>query len=399
MRLALRPVMTRIPAAILLFSPAGSDPATIRVPAEQPTIAAALASATAGDEVVVDCGTYDETMLTIPSGVTLRGAVLDPECVQVGKVRITSGSDVRLQSLAISHLYSWRSSLLLIQNSSGVLIEGCTFRQNAMDDASCLASWYSDVTVRSSRFAENDVAIRDAHNVTAIVSNVTLEDCDFEFNQSFAGYGNAMVWLSGGHHTLRSCRFTENIGGALDVDAADVIVENSVLRRSFGVTYWFSDSIVMANQANVVFRRCLVDSVSGWRAVSGSTVRFEECTFANLGVERFASGSAEYDRCVFYRPRVRHLFSLGADVRMTCCDVFDFSGTWFDGTVTFDTSGVIRDDPRFCGIAGQEYTLRGDSPCLAGASPCGQQIGAFGLGCSVVSLEPQSWARIKSLYR
>jgi hypothetical protein len=53
-------------------------------------------------------------------------------------------------------------------------------------------------------------------------------------------------------------------------------------------------------------------------------------------------------------------------------------------------------DPIFCDLALKDFTVREDSPCVVGG--CGQ-IGALGVGCKNISVEPQSWGRIKELYR
>ena len=62
------------------------------------------------------------------------------------------------------------------------------------------------------------------------------------------------------------------------------------------------------------------------------------------------------------------------------------------GTVTF-VGDNVSESPRFCDpeacgdaptVAG-DYQLQEGSPCLAAASPCGELIGALGLGCTAVS--------------
>ncbi len=51
---------------------------TWHVPADAPSIGAALALASAGDVVEVACGTYFEHDLAMPAGVTLRSETGDP---------------------------------------------------------------------------------------------------------------------------------------------------------------------------------------------------------------------------------------------------------------------------------------------------------------------------------
>jgi hypothetical protein len=53
-------------------------------------------------------------------------------------------------------------------------------------------------------------------------------------------------------------------------------------------------------------------------------------------------------------------------------------------------------DPYYCGLEELNFTVREDSPAIIGG--CGQ-IGALGIGCEGVSIEPMSWGKIKGLYR
>ncbi len=56
-------------------------------------------------------------------------------------------------------------------------------------------------------------------------------------------------------------------------------------------------------------------------------------------------------------------------------------------------------DPRFCDLPSGDLTLRFASPCLPpGPTGCGN-VGAFGASCGTVSVDDESWGRIKSLYR
>lgn len=100
-------VLTRLPlAAAFALTAACSSPveeapqlpddldirqaaATIAVPAEYATIAAALAAATAGDTVQVAAGTYVED-LTVPGGVILQGAGIDQTIID-GEITIGAG--------------------------------------------------------------------------------------------------------------------------------------------------------------------------------------------------------------------------------------------------------------------------------------------------------------------
>ena len=68
-------------AVLLLLLPLPLLAATIHLPSQEPTIQAGLDAASAGDTVLVSCGTYHEHDLTMTSGVTLLGETGEPSCV------------------------------------------------------------------------------------------------------------------------------------------------------------------------------------------------------------------------------------------------------------------------------------------------------------------------------
>src|SRR5580700_1684229 len=63
-------------------------PAALQVPAQYPTISAALAAAQNGDTIAVAAGTYNE-LLTINQGVTITGATGNPADVQIDGTGLT----------------------------------------------------------------------------------------------------------------------------------------------------------------------------------------------------------------------------------------------------------------------------------------------------------------------
>jgi len=65
---------------------------------------------------------------------------------------------------------------------------------------------------------------------------------------------------------------------------------------------------------------------------------------------------------------------------------------------TPDSTDVFA-DPEFCNPAGGEFTVSSTSPCAPGNSPYCDQIGALGVGCGMVSIEPMSWGKLKARFR
>lgn len=74
--------------AFLAIVASSAAAVTIRVPADQPTIATGLLAAQPGDIVELACGTYYEHDLRLGAGVTVRGETGDPTCVIVDGQRL-----------------------------------------------------------------------------------------------------------------------------------------------------------------------------------------------------------------------------------------------------------------------------------------------------------------------
>ncbi len=68
------------------------------------------------------------------------------------------------------------------------------------------------------------------------------------------------------------------------------------------------------------------------------------------------------------------------------------------------SSGNLVTDPLFCDLAGGDYTLCDNSPCLLMNDPVGTSMGAYpdvaGCGaCASSTVRDISWGAIKALYR
>jgi hypothetical protein len=85
---------------------------------------------------------------------------------------------------------------------------------------------------------------------------------------------------------------------------------------------------------------------------------------------------------------------------VTCNDLWantpaNYTG-WPDET---GANGNIAGDPLFCDLPNRDFRLGEASPCAPAQSPpgCGL-IGAFDVGCGPVAAEPASWGRIKARF-
>ena len=88
-----------------------------------------------------------------------------------------------------------------------------------------------------------------------------------------------------------------------------------------------------------------------------------------------------------------------AEPYLSCCDVFGNAGGDWTGWIAdqLGVRGNISVDPLFCGQENpdQPLSLTPQSPCL---DWCGG-IGACGIGCDYSTMTPETWGRIKAMYR
>ena len=70
-------------AFALILCPISAEAVTIHVPSDQPTIQAGINAASAGDTVLVACGTYHERNIGMRSGVCLLSETGQAECATI----------------------------------------------------------------------------------------------------------------------------------------------------------------------------------------------------------------------------------------------------------------------------------------------------------------------------
>ena len=97
------------------------------------------------------------------------------------------------------------------------------------------------------------------------------------------------------------------------------------------------------------------------------------------------------------------IYSESGTAIFLCNDVYGNEGGNYIGIPDqTGLNGNISADPVFCNARGDDYSLMGDSPCLAGCHPgggaCGL-MGAFGVGCSPVATVPQDFPAKLALHQ
>ncbi|KPJ60579.1 MAG: hypothetical protein AMJ46_06195 [Latescibacteria bacterium DG_63] len=328
---------------------------------DAPTIAAGISSATAGDTVLVACGTYYESCVQMKSGVCLRSITGLPDCVIID---------------ADKHDSVMYGSYL----ESGTRVEGITLLRGS-------AAWSPSNPARGGGMQLTD-------------SYVRIASCAFVSNEAGWGYGGGLC-CTGGSPIVTDCTFSQN----------------SALR---GGGVYFSSLIDPLFLTRCVFFDNSANAGGGGLCCSGSAA-LTSCTLS--GNSASAGGGIYWTGRVTRSP-TQQMSLILTNVTLAfatqggaiwpefpelvpdlgCCDIYgNAGGDWVGGIAGQEgINGNFSLDPLFCDVAGDNYTLMQCSPCAPGNHPDGWEcglIGALPVGCTGTPVEPTSWGRVKALFR
>lgn len=434
-------------ATVLLA--AGTMPAvatTIRVPEDYATVLAGVDAAFPGDSVLVGPGTWTALATRV---VVIFGS---PETITAcafprGGVTILgpAGRDATILDASVEDSGAGILTVILFADRLGdgpLVLEGLTVTgARRPTGAQALAGVNSDgLIVRSCRFYGNESDVPQGASAGAAIAGTdcSVEIVDSQIDHDLSIGGVVLVFDSS--LTIRGCRFEENRGQAVQLDAeselsAVVLIEDSDFVRNRGGG--FGTAVDLTSTPVYTIRRCrFVENVAeDW---SGAAVRLA-ATY----------GRIEY--CVFERDSCLAATSHGGGVSLEQSSGYVLFSTFVgchaarDGAafsalqggvrfanniVAYSTGGAAVDefaapniggcndywanaggdfgqwwtpsatdffvDPLFVDPPFSDYTVREDSPCMVG--DCGQ-VGALGIGCESLAVEPRSWSKIKGLYR
>jgi predicted outer membrane repeat protein len=348
-------------SAALVMSPVSA--ATIRVPADQPTIQAGIDAAVSGDSVVVAPGTYSgpgNRDLRIGIALTVLGEAGAKQTIidVAGGAASLAGRGFHLQGAP-----------------AGTLIEGFTVENG---DARGL----------------NPAA---GGGALVIISSPTFRRCIFSDNRAGNGLnrGGGAVACYGSSPTFEDCTFLRNsvagiesLGGAL---AGYGNGTTQVLRGHFEENSVDSGSMAVAGGGAALF-------------MDGPVVTFEDCTFLRNssnseggGVVTTFFSTSTYRRCSF-REQTAHSgagSSLAGNVTVTECEFIENRAAFGGGGLESITANPRIERSRFIGnSAGSEggairavvTTLTVDRCLIVGnTAPLGGALMLFQADVQVVS--------------
>ena len=221
---------------------------TINVPGDQATLADALAAAKSEDEVVVAAGDYTLSAgLTVPAGVTVRGATGDPADVRVsgnyGEFTIftISGSGAKVQDLSLVKARGGKLATGAAACVKAGTLQNCIVRDCKLGDrvtgvvyATGSDSLVTDCIITNNLTSGFTDIVNQAGGILGVDGGATVENCYVGNNSMCRNYyytyelPNGLAKITGG--TIRNCVFHKNLMSVIGgVTASGGTVENCVI--------------------------------------------------------------------------------------------------------------------------------------------------------------------------
>lgn len=385
--------------AFLLIVAHTAAATTIHVPGDQFTIQNGISAASAGDTVLVACGTHYEHDITMKSGITLRSESGQADCVT-----IDAQHDGRvLQCAGISEQ---------------TRVEGFTLTRGDAHEGGAVRCFYSSPTF-SNVVLKNSFATYGAGMFCGTSSSPNIEHCIFRHNASIMGMGGGMFCESGSNPALADVTFEDNSGfGAAGMycrDSSPVLTNvmfsdncaSSPASSYGGGIQCCNSSLVLTY---VTFEGNSAEHGAALCCSNGSNLTLSQVTIsgnvAGVGSAIYCGDSSPVleNSIIAFNGIGQALYCVGtSNPLFTCCDIYGNAGGDWVGCIAsqFGASGNISEDPLFCGELNpdESLSLHGGSPCAPGASSDCGLIGAWDVGCEVTLARDVTWGSLKAMYR
>jgi parallel beta-helix repeat protein len=400
-RSAMKPVLQTLMALLtLVIDPLPCSAVTIHVPSGQPTIQAGIDAASAGDTVLVDCGTYYEHDIIMKSGVYLTSDTGRADCVTVdaqqqGRVFYCDGVDATTSIVGFTitgglATGSWPDFVgggMYCLSSSPTLAD-CTFSNNqaTINGGGMNCSGSSSPTLTGCAFSGNQ-AVEGGGVYCGHSSSPTLTGCTFSGNQAEEG-GGMYYWDSS--PTLTDCTFSGNQatfnGGGMVCSSSSPTLTNCTFSAN-----------AATNGGGMI---C---SGSSFPTLAGCTLSGNQADYGG-GMSCANSSSPRLTNCIIaFSPAggAVHRFGEDSTPLMECCDIYGNAGGDWVGCIAdqYGVDGNFSADPLFCDMTSGDFTLASNSPCLPDGNDCHVLVGAHGEGCEESPVEMTSWGSIKAMYK
>ncbi|MCK4546468.1 MAG: right-handed parallel beta-helix repeat-containing protein [Candidatus Eisenbacteria sp.] len=333
--------------ALAIIVPFSSLPASARTwyilpdgTGDAPTIHAGIDSASAGDIVLVACGTFYEHEIWMKSGITLRSETGNPDCVTIdaecdGTVLFCSDVD----------------------NTTS--IDGFTITHGLAGCVGCFPA--------------------RGGGMYCWGSSPTITNCTFRDN------------VAHGWHEHAAC------GGGLCCFGSSPAFVNCIFFENSAFGEWYENSrggaIACIGGSSPTFVSCVIYSNGTDYGGGGIYCLYSSPTLTNCILSNNSSSNSGVIYCDW-----------GGNPTLTCCDLWGNQWADWAGHIEdqYGINGNFSECPRLCDPYNGDFHLQECSPCIPEYNPeCGL-IGAYGVGCPCgepTPVERVSWGQVKNMFR
>jgi parallel beta-helix repeat protein len=362
----------------ILVSIASSLQATTwHVPGDASTIQGGINLASAGDTVLVECGTYYEHDINMKPGVKLLSETGEPDCVtidaqQLGRVircRFT-GASTRIEGFTITggHVpYSPAGGngggIYCLDNSSPRIVN-CIITGNFAD------------------FDGGGVCCQST-------SSPRISNCDISGNTAGNG-GGGIRCRENSHPDIIDCTISANVGSGIWATHSSPNVTSCTISLNS------RNGIYCSSNGSITVTGCTFDSNSGY---DGGGIKFWNAT-GTITNCTFTANSAGDGGGVWLKSSTVGLVSctFAGNDAYTGGGIYLEDGSYLTAdTTTFDHNTATTDGPQGFVMGGCEAVLTCCVSDLTGFAG-GGTITLNNEGCTT-PIESSSWGRIKALYR
>jgi hypothetical protein len=373
--------------------------ATINVPADEASIAAGLAAATAGDTVLVACGHYIVRDLVMKEGVTLRSASGEAGCVTLNgqsNGRIMSGSGLSEATRIEGFTFQWGRATLegetggaLHLVAAHLTIRHCDFLDSVATWGGAIAALNSRAVFEDCRFLSNRAYYYGGAVWCDDEAPLSFIRCDFTGNESSLG-GGALSSYGASNTTLIDCHFRENesaVGAGLHAITASPLLERCSFVDNIATSY--GGAFALQGGDASILHCSFVDN----EAPLGSALDYRSHEGWLMAIPNLRC-------CIIAFNRVGIAVSCeNGDAFAWDTDIYGhLAGDWTGCMAPLlGNLGNISRDPQFC--SHDDFInlgLQSDTPCAG--EGCEGAMGAFPVSCGDAAAQKMSWSRLKPRY-
>ncbi|MDP6350289.1 MAG: FlgD immunoglobulin-like domain containing protein [Kiritimatiellia bacterium] len=431
----------KFPALTILIALAAVDlcsAATINIQAngtgDYPTIQAGILAASAGDEILLGDGVYvgggNRDISFLGKAITVRSAsgdasacIIDCQGSESDRHRgfrfiSGEGNDSRLEQITIRNGWEFTGGGILCDGSSpfivGCTIELCHAEYPANDEGlgGGVCNLDGNPQLDNCNILSN-VSDKEGGGIYSTGGVISVTSCAIQGNAAGeSGGGIRVVDCSGlPHHRSRidGCLIAGNNGGieggGVWADGSIIFIQSCTIKGNWamngGGLFLQGGQISESNGPTV--RYCVIarNQALNGGGIAAVTINGQILFCTIVGNEASGSGGgilyfydtddggAISNTIIAFSAAgdAVHCWAPNTIMDIDCCDVYGNAGGDYVDCITMQQAqnGNLELDPQFCDYGNDDFTLMDTSPCLAPNNSCAAQIGALGLGCTLVA--------------